>query len=334
MQNDDTRFQKNETPDRRSHPNGRGRKADKPSAIPKPGWRDILLRVKEEQNKDNVSIISAGVAFYSLLAIIPALAAMVSIYGLVFDPAGIQQQLSFLQNILPPEAYQLLQSQLNRLVSGSGGTLSLGLIVGLLLSIWSAAKGMKALIIALNIAYDETESRSFFKLNGMALLLTFGGILFVLLSLALIAALPAIFGTLGLPDSIQTALSISKWPVLAILIMVAVSVLYRYAPDRDHPRFRWLSWGAAGATLLWIVASLLFSFYVSNFGSYNKTYGSLGAIVILLMWFFLTAYSVIMGAELNAEMEHQTQKDTTRGNPAPMGQRGAHAADTVGRSPE
>ena len=334
LKNTDTTFEKTNQPERSPRQNNRGRRADKPSGIPKQGWRDILLRVKEEQNKDNISIIAAGVAFYSLLAIIPALAAMISIYGLVFDPAGIQQQLSFLQNILPADAYQLLQSQLNRLVSSSGGALGLGLIVGLLLSIWSAAKGMKALMIALNIAYDEAESRSFIKINGLALLLTFGGILFMLLSLALIAALPAIFGTLGLPESIQTALSISKWPVLAILIMVAVSILYRYAPDRDRPRFRWISWGATGATLLWIAASLLFSFYVSNFGSYNKTYGSMGAIIILLMWFYLTAYAVLMGAELNAEMEHQTQKDTTRGKPDPMGQRGAHAADTVGRVPE
>jgi membrane protein len=193
---------------------------------------------------------------------------------------------------------------------------------------------MKALITALNIVYDEAESRGFIKLNGLALLLTFGGILFMLLSLALITALPFIFSTLGLPDSIQTALSISKWPVLAILIMVAVSVLYRYAPDRDRARFRWISWGAVVATLLWIAASLLFSFYVSNFGSYNKTYGSMGTIIILLMWFFLTAYAVLIGSELNAEMEHQTKKDTTRGKPEPMDQRGAHAADTVGRTPE
>lgn len=336
LKNSDTTLSTENAVERKPRRNDRdrGRQAEKPSQIPKPGWRDILLRVKEEQNKHNISIIAAGVAFYSLLAIIPALAAMISIYGLVFDPAGVQQQLSILQNVLPTEAYQLLQSQLNRIVSSSGGALGLGLIIGLLLSILSAAKGMKALMTALNIAYDEAESRGFIKFNGLALLLTFGGILFMLLSLALIAALPVIFGTLGLPDSIQTALSISKWPVLAILIMVAVSALYRYAPDRDRARFRWISWGAVGATLLWIAASLLFSIYVSNFGSYNKVYGSLGTIIILLMWFFLTAYAVLMGAELNAEMEHQTEKDTTRGKPEPMGQRGAHAADTVGRTPE
>ncbi|MFW5810898.1 MAG: YihY/virulence factor BrkB family protein, partial [Thermodesulfobacteriota bacterium] len=167
LKNTDTTFSTDNAVERtpRRNDRDRGRQADKPSQIPKRGWRDILLRVKEEQNKDNISIIAAGVAFYSLLSIIPALAAMISIYGLVFDPAGIQQQLSFLQNILPAEAYQLLQSQMNRLVSSSGGALGLGLIIGLLLSIWSAAKGMKALIIALNIAYDEPESRSFLKVN-------------------------------------------------------------------------------------------------------------------------------------------------------------------------
>ncbi len=333
-ENEDTVYTGEDRAGTRPAREDRGRSARKPSSIPKPGWRDILLRVKDEQGRDNVSILSAGVAFYSLLAIIPALAAMVSIYGLVFDPSGIQQQLSMLLGILPQAAYDLLQSQLQRLAESSGGALSLGLIVGLLLSIWSAAKGMRALITALNIAYDEEEKRGFLKLNLMALLLTFCGIIFVLLSLSLIAALPALFGSLGLSGTMQTVVSLSRWPILALLIMVGLALIYRFAPYREKPRFRWVSWGALAATLLWIIVSLLFSYYVANFGSYNKTYGSMGAIVILLMWFFLTAYVVLMGAELNAEMEHQTGKDSTSGTPQPMGQRGAHVADTLGRIPK
>lgn len=311
----------------------RGREAGRPREIPRPGWRDILLRVKEEQSKDHLSIIAAGVAFYSLLALFPALAALISLYGLVADPAQVQQQLSQVSGFLPPEAHRLLDQQLSRIVSQSGGALSLALIGGVLLALWSAAKGMNALITALNVAYDEEETRGFFKLNGLALLLTFLGILFVLISLTLITAVPALLGNLGLPGFLQAIVNIGRWFLLAVLIMLGLAALYRYAPDRDQPQWNWVSWGSGIATALWILASLLFSFYVANFASYNETYGSVGAIIILLMWFYLTAYVILLGAELNAEMERQTRKDTTRGESRPMGERGAYAADTLGKKP-
>lgn len=311
----------------------RGRKAKRPTEIPRKGLRDILLRVKKEQSEDNISIIAAGVAFYALAAIFPALAALVSIYGLVTEPSEVQTQLGVLSRFLPREAFGIMNYQLSRIASHSGGTLSIGLVGGILLSLWSASKGTKALMTALNVVYDEQEKRGFLKLNLAALLLTLAGVLFVIISLLLIAVLPALFGRLPLPEFIQQILAFGRWPLLAVFIMLGLAVLYRYAPSRDKPRWRWISWGAAVATVLWIAASTMFSLYVSNFGSYNKTYGSVGAIIILLTWFYLTAYIVLLGCELNAEMEHQTEKDTTRGPERPMGQRGAHVADTVGETP-
>ncbi len=311
----------------------RGREAEKPWQIPRRGWRDILLRVKDEQKKDNLSIVAAGVAFYSLLAIFPALAAAVSIYGLVADPAQLQQQLQSLSQILPQQAYQILDRQLTSLVQQPQQALGIGVAVGILLALWSAAKGMKAVITALNITYEEGESRGFFKLNGMALLLTVGGLLFFLVAITTIVAIPILINFLGLPTWIEALVNYLRWPLLAILVIMALAVLYRLGPNRDQPRWQWVSWGAVIATVLWLIVSILFSVYVANFDSYNKTYGSMGAVIILLMWFFLTSYAVLIGAEFNAEMEHQTRKDTTHGEEQPLGRRGARMADTVGRKP-
>ena len=311
----------------------RGRAATRPTQIPTKGWRDILLRVKDEVSQDNVSIVSAGVAFYALLAIFPALAALVSIYGLWADPAQIQQQLATVDTILPNQAREILNNQLSK-VAGQGYTaLSLGVIGGVLLALWSATKGTKALMTALNIVNDEEEKRSFLKLNAVALSLTLGAILFAIIALALIVALPALLGNLGLQEYARLWVAGLRWPLLALAVIVALAVLYRYGPSRDEPRWRWVSWGAVAATVLWLIGSALFSFYVSHFGSYNETYGSLSAVIILLMWFYLTAFVVLLSAELNAEMEHQTVKDTTEGEPRPMGERAAYVADTVGKTP-
>jgi membrane protein len=310
----------------------RGRRAGRPREIPGKGWKNILVRVKEEQKKDNLSIVAAGVAFYAMLAVFPALAALISIYGIFADPAQVQQQIAELSGFLPQETRQLLGEQISRIASTSSGALGIGAIGGLLVSLWSANKGMKALMTALDIVYDEDETRGFFKINGISLLLTFGGILTAVISLFLIAVIPVILEYIGIPGPIQALVDFGRWPLLALIVAILLGVLYRYAPNRDEPQWKWVSWGSVAATALWIAASLLFSFYVSNFGSYNKTYGSMGAIIILLMWFFLTAYAILIGGELNAEMEHQTGKDTTRGEPRPMGERGAHSADTLGRT--
>ena len=298
----------------------RGPEAQKLREIPKTGWRDILLRVKEAQKKDNLSIISAGVAFYALLAIFPAIASAVSIFGLVADPAQLQQQLSNLSGFLPHEAHQLIEQQLSRIVKSSAGALGVGVVGGILFSLWSSAKAMRAVIIALDVVYEEEDERGFFKLHGLAILLTLGSIVFTLVALGLILALPAILRSIGLPGFVQTIiLNIGRWFLLGLMIIFALGVLYRYGPNRDHPRRQWASIGAVVATVLWIGASFLFSYFVSNFANYNKIYGSMGAIIILLMWFFLTAYAVLIGAELNTAIERQTRRDTTPGEPEPMG---------------
>ncbi|MFO7597842.1 MAG: YihY/virulence factor BrkB family protein [Desulfocurvibacter africanus] len=312
---------------------GRGREAASPGEIPKPGWRDILKRTWAEQSKDNLSLVAAGVAFYAMLALFPAIAALISIYGLLADPAQLQSQIGEISGVLPADARSIIQSQLSKVISGAGGALSLGAAVGLLLALWSASKGMKGLIQALNISYGEEESRGFLKLNAISLLLTVSGLVFFILALTAVVAMPALLDNLGLPDAVMWTVSIARWPLLALAGMLALAVLYRYAPDRDEPRWRWVSWGSAGATMAWIAASLLFSLYVSQFGNYNETYGTLGAVVILLTWLFLTAYVVLLGAELNAQMERQTRKDTTKGKPTSMGRRGAQAADTLGSKP-
>ena len=285
-----------------------------------------------EQSKDNLSITAAGVAFYWFLAVFPALAAAVSIYGLVADPGKLQRQVDSLGSIMPQAAYQILQDQLTAVVQHSGQALSLGMVFGILLTIWSSNKGMNALITALNIVYDEEESRGFIKLNAISLLFTFCAILLGLLAVSLVIAVPALIGFLNLPETVQTGLTLLRWPLLGLFLIFGLALAYRFCPDRDSPKWRWVSWGSVGATVLWLAGSVLFSLYVANFGSYNETYGTMGAVAILLLWFFMTSYVMLLGAELNAEMEHQTRKDSTVGRPEPMGRRGAYVADTTGES--
>jgi membrane protein len=310
----------------------RGRSASRPSQIPRRGWRDILLRVKEEQSKDNLSMIAAGVAYYWFFAVFPALAAAVSIYGLAADPQELQRHIDSISGVMPKEAYEILRDQLTAIVQHSGGALSLGMIAGILLTLWSANKGMQALMTALNIVYDEKERRGFIRLNLISLLLTFCAIVLGLIAIAFVIAVPALMGILNLPGAIQALFTYLRWPLLGIFLIFALAVAYRFCPDRDSPKWRWVSWGSASATLLWLSGSALFSVYVANFGSYSKTYGSMGAVIILLMWFYLTSYIILLGGELNAEMEHQTRKDSTTGRPKPMGRRDAYVADTSGES--
>ena len=311
---------------------GRGREARTPEDIPARGWKDILLRLKDQIRKDRLSIIAAGVAFYGLLAIFPALIALVALYGLAFDPAQVEQQVSALSSILPPAAADILLGQLHDLTSTDSTALGVGAIGGLLLALWSASAGMRTLMEALNVAYNEEEKRGFFRFYGTALLLTLAAIVGTVLAIALVVALPVVLKFLGLGEALKWVISIAAWPILVAMMLIGLAVVYRYAPSRREPRWRWVSWGAVVATVLWIIGSLLFSFYVTKFGNYNETYGSVGAIVILLMWFLLSSYAVLIGAELNAEMERQTRKDTTEGREKPLGARGAHAADTVGES--
>ncbi len=308
----------------------RGREAETPARIPASGWKDVLRRVKAQVDENHLSIIAAGVAFYLLLSLVPALAALVAIYGVFADPSDIGQRVASVGRVLPAEAVQLVQEQLERLASTSSSALGLGAAAGVAVALWSATKGTRALIDSVNVAYEERETRGFVRLNLIAIGLTVALVVFVAIALALVAVVPLVLARLGLGTGLEWAVSLLRWPLLMLFLMGSLAVLYRYAPDRDEPRWRWVSPGAIGASVLFLVGSAAFSFYVSRSDSYNATYGSLGAIAITMMWLFVAAYSVLLGAQLNAETERQTRRDSTEGPARPMGGRGAHAADTVG----
>jgi membrane protein len=309
----------------------RGRGAEVPQAIPPRGWKDIAKRTAKEVKADQVPLLAAGVAFYALLSLFPAIIAGVSIYGLVADPATVQSQIDELTRMLSPETAGIVGTQLEQVTSGAGGALGLATVVGILTALWSASSGTKALITGVNLAYDETESRKFVKLRGLALLLTLGAMVLLAVALALIVGFPAVADSW--PVALRWTASILRWVLLAGLLIGGLAVLYRYAPDRDEPRWTWVSWGSGIATVLWILASIGFSVYANSFGNYNKTYGALAGVIILMFWLYLTAFVILVGAELNTEMELQTAKDTTAGPARPMGEREAHAADHVAEAP-
>ena len=310
----------------RSH----GRTAERPTEVGGGGWKDIAKRVAKEAKDDHLTLMSAGVGFYFLIALIPAIAALVSIYAIVADPQEVGDQLASFLEAAPEDVGNLVLSQAERVAATSSGAASLSAVVSVLLALWAASAGCQHLIEAINAAYDETEKRSFVVRRGLALAMTVGAILFLTVAMGAIAVVPALLEDTALGDAATIAISILRWPAVAIVIMFALAVLYRYAPNRDQPRWSWVSPGAIVATVVWLAASLGFSVYVSNFGSYNETYGSLGAVIIVMLWLFITALSIILGAEINAEAERQTRRDTTAGKPAPMGRRDAYAADTLG----
>ncbi|HEY4727475.1 MAG TPA: YihY/virulence factor BrkB family protein, partial [Actinomycetes bacterium] len=311
--------------------NQRGHQADSPQQIPPRGWLDIAKRTGKEVKQDQVPLLSAGVAFYALLSIFPAAIAGISIYGLVADPKTVRDQIEKLTQLLSPSTADLVGEQIKQVTGAAGGALGLATVIGILTALWSASSGMKALITGVNLAYDETETRKFAKLRGLALLLTLGAMVLLGVALALIVGFPAV------PDSWPTVLqwtaAILRFVLLAVLLMAGLAALYRYAPDRDKPRWSWSSPGSVVATVLWVLASVGFSIYANTFGNYNKTYGALAGVIILMFWLFLSAFVVLVGAELNTEMELQTTKDTTAGPTKPMGDRDAHAADHVAESP-
>jgi membrane protein len=306
-----------------------GRDAQTPTEVPPRGWWDILVRTKNELASDNLSIVVAGVAFYCFLAFVPTLGAVISIYALAADPQTVSDNLSALTRVMPPEIMPIINEQISRLVAESQ-TAGIGAAVSLLLALYGGSKAAKALIEGLNIAYDEEEKRGFFKLLVTALLLTLGAVLGAVVAIGLVAVLPAVLQNLRLGSGAEKLATWLRWPILIGGFMLALSILYRYGPSRDEPKWRWVSWGAALGTGLWVTGSALFSWYVSSFGNYDKSYGSLGALVIFLFWLYLTGYAVLIGAELNSEMERQTFRDTTKGPEKPMGTRGAYSADTVG----
>lgn len=315
------------------HDRGHGRHARKPTDVPKIGWLDILLRTQRQIAANNLSIVAAGVAFYAFVAVVPALAALISIYGLVSNPAQVAQQIETLAQVLPGEVLPLLREQMARITANNQAA-GISALISFAVALYGSANATKALMRGLNIAYDEEERRNMFKLFGLAFLLTIGGIVGVLIAISLVAFLPVVLRHLHITSGAETLISFARWPILLGFAMFGLAVMYRYGPCREDARWRWVSWGAAVATVLWLIASGAFSLYVSEFASYDKTYGPLGSVVIFLMWLFISAFVVLLGAELNAEMERQTLQDTTTGPEKPLGQRGAKAADTVGPTRE
>jgi membrane protein len=308
----------------------RGRSATTPSEIPLRGWKDIFWRIYENLSEHRVIAIAAGVTFYVLLAIFPGIAALVSVYGLFADATTISKHLDLLAGLLPGGAVDIVSEQLQRLTAQPSGKLGLTFFVGLGISLWSANAGIKAIFDALNIVYGEKEKRSFIKLNAVSLAFTAGMLIFALVAMAALVVLPVALEYVGLGRAAELLLKIGRWPILFCGVAAWIALVYRYGPSRDTPRWRWITWGSALAALLWIAGSVLFSWYASNFGSYNKTYGSLGAAIGFMTWIWISTIVVLLGAELDAEMEHQTARDTTEGAPKPLGERGAAVADTVG----
>ena len=303
--------------------------ADSPTQIPAQGWKQVLLRTKQQIKEDNIPLLAAGVAFYAFIALFPALIAAVTVYGLVADPGTVEQQIGSFSDALPREAASLLTDQLTDIAGGSSSALGWGLLLSLGGALFAASGGMQNLIKAVNIAYDEEETRGFLKLRGLALALTLGAIVFIVVAIGLVAVVPVVLDAAGLGAAGRIAAQVARWAGLVVFVLVALGVIYRYAPDRDDPKFRWVGLGSAVATILWVIGSAAFSLYVSNFGSYGKTYGALAGVVVLLLWMYLTSYIVLLGAEINAEAERQTTRDTTQGPEQPMGERRAQAADTV-----
>jgi membrane protein len=306
----------------------RGRLAEAPHEIPRKGWKDILIRTWKEFQDDQIPLVSAGVTFYALLAIFPALGAVVALYGLFADVAEAQRHLQLLSGFLPADALRFFGEQMVRISAAQTGGLSLAFAGGLLLSIWSANGAMKAIITAMNIAYDEKEKRRFAARTLTSLTFTVGFLLFAVAAIAVIAAPGAIERVMGATTAMMFRLI--TWPSIVVLLGIGLALVYRFGPSRDDVKWRWISWGSAAALLGWVVMSAAFSLYVSGFAHYDKTYGPLGAVIGFMMWVYFSSQVVLLGAELNSEIEHQTVKDTTVGPDRPLGERGAVMADTVG----
>jgi len=310
----------------------KGRWADHPAQMPWRGWKAVLVRTFHEMISDRIGLVAAGCAFWATLALFPAISMLITIYGLVFDPVSVEPQLAVMSQLLPAAAFTLIADRVHELVAQSSHTLTVRLAISVAVTLWSAATGTKAMLSALNMAYEEQEQRSFLVFQAVALLMTLGGIVAAVLGLAILVLLPTVIGFIGLAAHIKGLITIAGWVVLVIFVMVALALLYRFGPSRRPAKWHWVTPGSLAATLLWLAASALFSVYVGRFASYSATYGPLATVAGVMMWFWVSVYAVLLGAELNAELELQTIRDTTPGPPKPMGHRGAFVADHVAES--
>ncbi|MEA2117188.1 YihY/virulence factor BrkB family protein [Halovibrio sp. HP20-50] len=308
----------------------RGRHAEVPGEIPKRGWHDIAWRVVRAARRDRLTMLAAGVAFYALLALFPTIAAVISLWGLLFDPSEAGQQLYEISRFMPPDAANLIDQQAQEVVESAESGSVLGALAGLLVAMFIASKGVAVLVIGLNVVNGEIEKRGVIHRGVVLVALTFGLIIMTLISLAFIAIVPVVVDTLMIEPPLDRILKWLRWPALLILMSMLIALLYRFAPYRRSAQWRWLSYGTLLATGMWLLGSGGLSLYVRHFSAFSELYGSLGAVVALMLWFWLSAFVVLFGAEVNSEMERQTYSDTTVGDPRPLGEREAFAADTIG----
>lgn len=309
---------------------GRGREAGSPARIPWKGWKDIFWRTISQVSENRLLAISAAVVFYSLLALFPAITALVSFYGLFTPTSTMRGHLSFLAEMMPADAYSIVQDQIARVVAKGDAKLSLAFVFGFGLALWSANSGMKAIIDALNVVYKEDEKRGFIRLNLISLSFTAGAIAAVLISVGAIVVTPLVLERIGFAALTESIVRIVRWPALVVGMLVGLAVLYRYGPSRREAKWEWLSIGAIFATFAWLASSAALSYYLANYANYDATYGSLGAAIGTMTWMWISAIVILFGAALNSEIEHQTARDTTVGREKPLGTRGATMADTVG----
>ena len=303
--------------------------ADAPQEIPATGWWQVAKRVAKKFSENELMSEAAGCTFFALLSLFPAITAIVSIYGLFADRSNIEGQLNGIAAFLPSGGMDIIREQVHRLTQSPASGLSVGAIIGLLTALWSANAGTKAMFSALNDVYGEREQRGFVKVTATSLAFTVCGVVFLLLAIGAIVALPLVFAAIGLDDVFATLARFGSWPILVLILIAALAVLYRYGPSRRLARWRWVTWGGAIAAVCWIGLSVGFSWYVAHFGSYNKTYGSLGAIIGFMTWIWLSTTVLLVGAQINAELEAQTEADSTVGQGRPLGKRGAASADVV-----
>lgn len=308
---------------------GRGRMATSPLGIPLSGWKDIAYRLFVGFGQNRILLTSAGVNYFLLMALVPSLSLFVSLYGLLNDPAGVLEQLDLLEGLVPPGGLDIIRDQLLRLTSQDAGALGLTLFLSLGVAFWSASAGVKALFEAMNVVYGESEKRNFFQVTALALVFILGGLVMVVLMLAVVVVLPVVLRLFSLSRH-DWLVQLGAYGVMLACLLAALAAIYRWGPSRQEARWRWISVGSCAAALSIVVMSAGFSWYAANFSNYNATYGSLGALIGLLTWMWLSVTIVILGGALNSEIEHQTTVDSTTGDPAPMGDRGAYVADTVG----
>lgn len=312
----------------------RGRNAESPLSVPLIGWTDVIRRVIDEMGADHLGIIAAGVAFFAMLAFVPGLIALISLYGLVLDADDVARHIEALSVLMPGAGRRLVHHQLGEIVESSKAGLSVGLAVSVFGGLFVASNGVLALLRGINIAYDEPETRGYAHMRLKAFLLTATVVGFIVLALPVITVLPAVLSEIGLPITQQLLVRLGRWPLLALLVVAGLSHLYRSGPNRTLPKWRWVLPGAVVATGIWIGMSFLFAWFVASFGRFNETYGALAGVILMLLWLYVSSLSILIGAEVNAELERQTAADTTIGPEKPMGQRGAHAADTLGPAQE